>query len=243
MRRVAIPLLVCATLAWAAQPWKVGDPNQWSKADAERVLADSPWAQSSSATFALAEEYNRPPGPAIDIPEGGMAGSRGATDGKWDGGVGRAPGGPPVLNVTVRWESALPVRQALARLHETAAYPPEQSSRDYIITVAGLVPGGRYGTPQLNSRTGDGADDVRNPEEMIEGVMRYSRLLPRGNAAIRPENVKLDNSTGTLYLFFPRTQAVNLADKEILFETRFGSLSVLKKFRLKDMVYKGRLEL
>ncbi len=232
-------------LLWASQqPWKAGDPQQWTAQDAERVLTQSPWAQSAGASFALAGDSDPPPGPSIGAPQAGMASPHGATDGRWDGGVGRADrNGPPTLYVTVRWDSALPVRQAAERNHAANHYAPEQLRKDYILTVIGLVPGGRYGRPELNTRSGESATDVRNPEEMLEGVMRYSRLFPRGKSAIRPEDAKLDSATGDLHLFFPRSEKIALSDKEVTFEMRFGSLSVLKRFRLKDMVYQGQLEL
>lgn len=149
-----------------------------------------------------------------------------ATDGHWDGGVARATrSGPPTLNVTVRWESALPIQQALAQQQTTRIYSPEQVRRDYIVAVIGLVQAGR------------------NPEEMLGNVRRYSRLYRRGKNSMQPEDAKLDNPSGTLYLFFPRTENLTAQDKEVVFETRFGSLSVLKRFRLKDMVYHGQLEL
>ncbi len=244
MFRVVVLATASVILLWASQqPWKAGDPRQWTTQDAERVLTDSPWAQAAGASFALAAD-DPPPGPSIDVPQAGMASPHGATDGRWDGGVGRLDrNGPPTLNVTIRWDSALPVRQAAEHERAATRYSPEQLRKDYIITIVGLVPGGRYGQPELNSRSGDGATDVRNPEEMLEGVMRYARLFPRGKSAIRPEDAKLDNASGDLHLFFPRTGGIALGDKEVTFETRFGSLSVVKRFRLKDMVYKGQLEL
>jgi hypothetical protein len=77
---------------------------------------------------------------------------------------------------------------------------------------------------------------------MLEGVIRYSRLYPRGKAAITAEDAKLD-ADGTLRIYFPRTSPITLDDKEVTFETRFGSLSVIRKFRLKDLSYRGTLQL
>ncbi len=243
MRKAAL-LLLTSIAVFGSQPWK-SDPTGWSEQDVQRVLQDSPWAQSAGASFSLAEDNPTPargplPGPA----EAGMAGPRGATDGRWDGGVGRPDrNGPPTLNVTIRWESALPVRQALAQEHSAVRFTEQQLQRDYIVSVLGLVPAGRYGHSELNSRSGDTSADPRNPEELLEGVMRYSRLFPKGKSPLRPDDVKLDEPSGTLYLFFPRSAPLDLDDKEAIFQTRFGSLSIVKRFRLKDMIYKGRLEL
>jgi hypothetical protein len=238
-------LLALPLLAWAAsQPWKGTAPQNWTARDIEQLLNDSPWSQSVGAIFALAGD-DAPPPPELEIPQAGMPSPHnGSTDGHWDGGVSRVNrNGPPTLNVTVRWDSALPVRQALERQRVVLAYTPAQLRSSYIITVVGLVPAGRYRQPELNTRSGDGAVDSRNPEEMLEGVMRYSRLYPRGKQAILPEDAKLDNESGALHIFFKRTEALSLEAKEVTFETRFGSLSVLKRFRLKDMLYQGQLEL
>jgi hypothetical protein len=246
MIRVAGLLPVFAVLLWAAsQPWKTSDPKEWTSRDVDRLLTNSPWAQSASASFALAEDNTPPPPPTIDVPQAGMPSPHnGATDGRWDGGVSRVNrNGSPTLDVTVRWDSALPVRQAFERKRGGQTYSPEQLRKDYIVTVIGLVPAGRYIEPQLPGGSSSAPGDVRNPEEMLESMMRYSLLFPRGKPAIRPEDAKLDTSTGTVHIFFPRREAIDADDKEVTFQMRFGSLSVVRRFRLKDMMYHGQLEL
>jgi hypothetical protein len=57
-----------------------------------------------------------------------------------------------------------------------------------------------------------------------------------------PEDVRIDES-GNVRVFFPKTDAITLEDKEVVFGTAFGSIRVSQRFRLKDMVYKGKLEL
>jgi hypothetical protein len=73
--------------------------------------------------------------------------------------------------------------------------------------------------------------------------MVQSMLATPSRLAIRPENVKLDPDTGALHFFFPRKQTIVLADKEAIFEAKFGSMKIKKRFRLKDMMYRGKLEL
>ena len=246
LRSPSFLVLAVGALAFAAsqQPWKSAEPAQWTSHDIDRVLNDSPWAQSTGATFALAQDNTPPPSPDIDKPQAGMPSPRNAaTDGRWDGGVGRVNrNGPPTLNVTVRWESALPVRLALQRTETPSPFTPAQLQKDYIITITGLVPANRYGPAQLDQQSGDGLD-ASNPEQMLEGVLRYSRLYPRGKHPILPDDAKLDNKTGILRIFFPRTVPLTIKDKEVAFETRFGSLSILRPFRLKDMLFQGNLEL
>lgn len=237
-------LLAFALIACAAQPWSK-DPAKWSADDAQRVLAASPWAQSALASFATEDDRSEPVGPLPTVPgTTGVANS--VSDGRWDGGVGKIPyGGTPSLPLTIRWDSALPVRLAAKRVD--TAINEDQAQRDYIITVIGLVPAGQYRAagqlPAKSRSDDDSAIDPQDPETMLEGLMSLSRLMPAGQSAIAPEDVKLDAATGTLHLFFPRTQVISLKDKEVTFATRFGSMTIRKQFRLKDMVYQGKLAL
>ena len=248
--RGAILGLAVAGVLLAAQPWSKKDPSQWTADDVARVLGDSPWALPSGAIFGIQPDDD-PPAPQ-ELPGAAQAGLAGAQNSNqhWDGGVGRLDRYQvPTLNVTVRWDSALPERLALRRQQELGngsapPYTTAQADKDYIITVAGLVPAGRYhsvGQAETKSSSDDSVD-ARNPESMLEGLMQYSRLVTRAGA-IRAEDAKLDAASGAIHLFFPRTHPITQGDKEVLFETRFGSLSVAQKFRLKDMLYRGRLEL
>jgi len=73
--------------------------------------------------------------------------------------------------------------------------------------------------------------------------MTSSSLRIPGKKLILPEDVKFDPETGALHLYFPRTAPIQISDKEVAFVTRFGSLYVEKHFRLKEMTYKGALDL
>jgi hypothetical protein len=176
----------------------------------------------------------------------GMGGTRGVSDGRWDGGVARNTGigETPSLPVTVRWDSALPIREALTRSQQNAADAIlTRSGKDYVITVIGLA----AGTVHPAGGQGDGTRGVerepQDPAQIERGFIVNSELLPRGKAAITPEDAKFDSATGAVHLFFPRREPIAAGDKEVTFSTRFGSVTVRKKFRLKEMAYKGQLEL
>lgn len=241
-----LPFLLAFGLLWAGSdsPWDK-DPKQWTNLDAQLVLSTSPWVQSVNATMAdprdEMEEYSAPlPG----AERAGMAGNTNPTPNgaHWDGGVGRnRMGSLPSLPVVVRWDSAWPVREALRRAFE----PPNADSSDYIITVTGLIPAGRYRSAgQTNaSSNSDSSSDKRNPEEILEAFMSFSRLLPRGEAAILPRNVRLDSATGAVHIFFPRTRPIEAKSKEVVFLTHFGGFKVHAKFHLKEMRCRGKLTL
>ena len=232
----------------ASAPWQKKSPEQWTNEDIQRILSNSPWAQSASATFPDLRKDETPesvysmPGPA----QAGMAGPRGATDGRWDGGVGRNTGIGlmPTLPVIVRWDSALPVRQAISR--QKASPDILQEPKDYILTVEGLIPAGRYRrTGQLQTKSSsDGAiENIDDPEHLLEGLMTHSKLLIKGRTPLTCHDAKIDPETGAVHLFFPKSFEINRSNKEVMFTTRFGSLSVEKRFRLGDMAYNGRLQL
>ncbi len=252
--KLLFALVVSAGLMFAADPWNK-DPQKWTANDAQRILNASPWAQSTNAVFD-AEQDNEPPppGPLPGAAQAGMAGPRGYSDGNWDGGVGKMPrGSTPSLPILIRWDSALPLREAAEKAGagdassgvDAKPVAADVAAKDYVITLIGLVPAKRYrNRGQLSaSSDSDGKADARDPEEMLEGLMANTRLVRRGRPALAPENVRLDAETGTLRVFFPRTDPITASDRDLLFLTHFGAITVRKVFRPADMTCKGRLEL
>jgi hypothetical protein len=223
--QLAICTLLALETAAAGPPWKARnpDPAKWTTAELEQVLSNSPWSQTANAVFP--DTRDDEPVSAYALPgaaQAGMPGPKGGTDGRWDGGVGKntGRGQVPTLPVLVRWDSAAPVREALLRSHEST---PEETSKDYVITVVGLVSAGK--------------------DQPLEGLMSHSSLRVSGRPLISAEDAKVDVKTGVVHLYFPRSAGINASDKDVLFATRFGSLSVVKKFHLAEMLYHGRLEL
>jgi hypothetical protein len=73
--------------------------------------------------------------------------------------------------------------------------------------------------------------------------MANAKLLRKGKPSLLPEDVKLDPSTGAIQFIFPKKNPISIEEKEVTFATPFGPMRISKKFRLKDMTYKGKLEL
>jgi len=258
LKPLLIGLLAGLLCLAASLPWQKKSPEQWTGEDARHVISNSPWAQPASAIFPDPRK-NEQPESVQELPgaaQAGMASPRGASDGRWDGGVARNTGGGllPTLSVVVRWDSALPVRQAVGKLRaleagkvsSTVAEAVLQEPKSYILAVEGLIPAGKYSrTGQLETKSSsDGVTaDAADPEHLLEGMMAHSRLLIKGRVPIACEDAKIDSQTGTVHLFFPRSVEIKRSDKEVAFSTRFGSLTVEKRFRLGDMAYRGKLEL
>src|ERR1700740_560280 len=118
-------LFVVAIVLAASEPWSK-DPQNWTSDDAERILTSSPWAQHARASLAQEECRETPsPGALPGAAQAGMAGPHGASGGVWDGGVGRIPrGSVPTVPVLIRWDSALPVRDAAPHVSQVLSFCP-----------------------------------------------------------------------------------------------------------------------
>ena len=138
------------------------------------------------------------------------------------------------MSLVVRWQSALPVRQALVKARfgaeaggsQEAAKMLSGEQNFYVIAITGLP--GRM---------------LQNmPPEKLKaaGSLRLTKT-----ESIAAEDVRVvagQQPLGDLFLVFSRTRAIRLEDKEVEFVFA-GPLEVRKKFRLKDMVFDGKLEL
>ena len=138
-----------------------------------------------------------------------------------------SPWAKPVQHspVTVRWESARPVRLALTRLNQTPGITPEGSS--YEIAVMGLK------TP-------------------AEGSAAEASLKATGRKALAAFGLKL-REDGVVYLF-PRAEDVQQPvvlrfpvgpkiGETVEFEVQIGRQVIRQKFCLHGMKYDGKLGL
>ena len=218
---LALPL--CAEHPWQSRPYA-----DWTERQARQVLSDSPWAKPAEARL------NTPPGfsaPGNRSPLGdGIHGSVGGTIGTYgtrgvDGeiGAGNREPAPSAIStpVTVRWESALPIRQAELKLHQDAQNAEEPV---YVIAILGL--------PR--------EIETYNPQEFRSRAF----LKIKGRKRIAANDVKIvrPEDKPVVLLFFPKTQRIAPGDKEIEF-TMNGALDLRQKFTLKEMIYLGDLEL
>jgi hypothetical protein len=237
---------VFATLLSAAeQPWKDKQIAAWTEADATQVLTNSPWAKSVTPTI------NRPSGVqhgsrgggrggsginigGIGIGGGGM-GRSGGMGGRGGGGMGggsrgggsndeggsRSPSGP-IPALTVRWESALPIQEALLKTHDNNA--PSMDEGQYAIAVFGIP-----------SRLG------ANPE----GHPKPEGELKLNGKKIKPSDVRvIPRDEGQIVVFlFPRTKEIPRDQDEVEFSAHIGMLELKTTFQPHEMTYAGKLEL
>lgn len=228
--------------------WKNKPVPEWTSDDAQQVLSDSPWVKAVTPTMDR-QSQDRQPGygrrGGIGIGGGGIGfpggmGRRGGYGGGYPGGgypggggSGRSDDGgnprdantPPSLKL--RWESALPVREAELKARDTSA--PTLSEGQYAIAV--------YGVPSrmLNSDSKSLADQLK----------KAATLKRDGKKDLKPSTVEvLQREDGPVILFlFPRSKEIVAQDRRVEFDAHIGRLQLAQSFYLEDMVYQGKLEL
>ena len=226
----------------AGESWKDKQIAEWSQDDAKQVLSDSPWVKTATPTISRsASDGPRRSGRGggfgvggvgIGLPGVGGMGRRGGIGGPGTGGGGSPRGAQTggtnddshlPSTVTLRWESALPVRGAELKTHDPNA--PIVDEDAYAIAV--------YGLP--NRMT------LSDPEQL----KKQATLKRDGKKDMKPSRVELlqkDDGPVIVYLF-PRTQEITKDDWKILFDAEIGRLKLGQSFYLDDMVYQGKREL
>jgi hypothetical protein len=151
-------------------------------------------------------------------------------------------GGPPSFDITVRWESAEPVRQA----RKDSAAAPEG---EYLISVSGFpVGGGRgrgFGGPQPQLFQEPDAPRQPEPGDMTSRIQESAELDIKGKPPLHPKSVeRMQTEEQAILLHFDRSELpITPSTKEVAFSMRLGPLSIKAKFSVKDMLYKEQLAL
>ncbi|MBL8228062.1 MAG: hypothetical protein JNL98_06280 [Bryobacterales bacterium] len=242
---------------WIAKP-----VEQWTEEEVRKFQTKSPWAKEVTVTpGGLAGGGMRGGipdasgmGAGAEMAGGGMGGAGGGMGGGGGGGGrgggrGGSRGGPPSgggmpeIKLTVRWESAAPVRRSAKR-----DWPPETNG-NYIVSVSGLPRMGRGG----QSAQGRGAANPQDPQasaearKRMEGALLASTELRRkGRPATPPEVARFFDSgprSLALFLFPIGKEPIQLDEKEVTFFTKMGPFEVKTKFNLKEMQFEGALAL
>lgn len=231
-------VLSAALLLTAGESWSKKDRTQWSPAETQQILNDSAWSKRAQGYIGTTDED-----PHTYLAKGPSArdiGLGGPQQDDWFP-VGKLPSTRmPTLPVTVRWDSSRPVRAALLQSHAADARDTERSlgaaEKYYVLTVLGLAIPHKPGSSDADQ---DKFDETR----LRQGLLNQSRLYVRNRPPLIPQDARVDQQTGSIQVFFPRDNPITLNDKEVMFGTIFGSVRVLQKFRLKEMVYQGELSL
>ena len=249
MERRTFLLLVSAAGGRADEFWESRTYPNWTGEEVDRLLTNSPWAKPMRVSFLL---ENRPGQRVMSFSDVGLPPGIGLPGGVpgWPGGVGFPRGrtgspGPQTggasaraeAYLTVRWSSALPVRQALLldrsrrelALSGDAPAALELEQPDYLIDVFGLP-----------AQTVSGGT-----KELATSLAATASLVRKGRRPVSAESVEIPpyGNHLSLHFRFPRTDPILLEDRQVEFFAAGGPFEFRKAFKLPPMVYGGRLAL
>lgn len=218
-------LLVAGDPAWMGKPIP-----QWDEEDAKQVLAYSPWVKHAKPAVLpeLTEDQRR---------EGGqMGGGKGTgIQGIGGGGVfapaqnpqaGRVKAGSTYAGaLTVRWESAFPVRVAELKAKEIGA--PDWDGDFYAIAV--------YDVPGLKASSSEAS------------ILKREAVLKRDlKKDMRPERVDVlqrANGLSIVVYLFSRSAEITRDDKRIRFAAQIARIYLERDFDTGEMEFQGELQL
>ena len=137
------------------------------------------------------------------------------------------------MNLVARWQSALPVKQAFLRQKygEKLDSTPEakqlldRQEETYVIILSGNL------RPLMKG----------DPATLKKAISDMTSLSAKGKEPVKPMDVQIDKSQ--IVFLFAKTSPFSLDDKEVDFSTKLADVVLKYKYRLKDMVYNGKLEL
>jgi hypothetical protein len=292
--QIGIAGSACAAMLFASDFWKTKDYTTWTDDETNKVLSDSPWAKAKTVEPQRPQMGQRgggggrrgggfgfPGGGGIGFPGGGGGGGYpGGGGGYPQGGGGGYPGGgssnggnngDPAqnepMNLTIRWESALPIQHALMRRGASASdelkAAADATEKYYVIEVLGLrMPrprsssvdandpddNGNGGNNNGDDRGGDGGQRRgrnQSNDALRSQLLDAAQLAPKGKSSIYAAEVQIEGPGGIdgVRFLFPRTNPLSAGDKEVDFILDVRRIKVDEKFKLSDMQYQGKLAL
>lgn len=248
LKRVSALLFVLALTVWAADFWTAKPFTEWNEKEVQKLLTDSPWtakvgisggpAAFAGPSGAGGKGGGGGRGGGRSGPQGDAANSDPGVDGGGGGGGGDfGGGGVGGVTVTMLWQTALPIKQALAKRQfgAEAGTSPEAKTRlerqeqVYVLTLIGM-PGFTLGAAQGDKKA---------------ALLDSTTLTAGSKPPLKATDVQVSGGrgTGNVSFLFPRTTTFTIEDKEMEFSTKFDKTAVKKKFKLKDMVFNGKVEM
>jgi hypothetical protein len=213
--------------AWGFAPkefWNAKPSADWTDQECQELLTHSPWAKEPTTSYDAGR---------MGIPAGRSASTNRTRRG---GGTAAAASGsqgdpkvPGKYQAVVRWESALPIREAS---HNESKDDP---AANYILNVLGDL-------PMLGQASNDESESAY--AHRLEMLKQYTKLEKKGDP-IYLSDLRYQGkgaNAGALF-YFVRNDLITLSDRTVTFVTKLGPIDVKVKFPLHEMLYQGKLEL
>jgi hypothetical protein len=227
---IALPAPLLVSPIWGADFW-TKNPSECSEKDIDKMLLDSPWAKSVTATFNMegmgGGRGGRGGGMGGGMPGGGgMGGPGGGGMGGPGGGMGGGGpmgggpgggGGMPSITAQIRWASSKPIKIATLKKRfgnewntaEEAKKTLANKEEFYVIAASGL--------PSPGSRGMGGGLGGGMPEGMPEGAPQRQGNRQAPDPAEMAERMKDNTSLEQKGKAPRRPSEVQMAQGTILF--------------------------
>lgn len=133
--------------------------------------------------------------------------------------------------MTLLWRSAMPIQQALLRkemLAGSTSNAPDSLNRtetEYMVVLAGIP--------------------MRLAPSPVDQALDQFALNVDKQKPMYATKIYLQEHAQTvdLFMIFPRTRPIVAQDKEVEVVAKYGFLETKKKFKVKEMMVNGKLEL
>ena len=138
------------------------------------------------------------------------------------------------MTISVSWQSALPMRQANVRTKMNhAGEVPEDAKQyldgedsDYVILISGM--------PQSIAR-----EALSNQAKVKKSYIKAGkREIPVSGIGTAQRGRNMD-----ILMKFSKAEPIRIEDGEVEVDAKLGMFEVKKKFKLKEMVFNGKLAL
>jgi len=239
MRKIRAALLVGLALSSAGAIQKKLKPwTEWSKKDAEKILNDSPWGQTQVVTDTTEMTYT-PTSGSSRSPNAGERAQRGAVNQE------------VYLKYRIRFLSARPIRQGLARMIEIEQKTPdpalsdqlrgfvERSFDDYIVVAVVFESNDqRFAGPAMQEINSAVAGTLKNNT--------YLELSDGRRLFLMEYRAPINDGLGAKFVFTRKVDGkpfITANAGEVRFFTEVGATVKLnQRFKISDMMYDGKLE-
>lgn len=233
-RLVLLPLSSLVLIA-ADQAWKNKQYSEWTEDDAKEVIAGSPWVKTITPTVVVKTTPEPDQGRTGGRRRGGKIGRGGPSqsgDSPVGDGQGKRPGDgasspAPVKTLTLRWESARPVREAELKNHETGA--PAVDADHYAVAI--------YGIPRSLI-----ANDLKAQADELK---KHATLKRYAKKDLTPSSVEIllrEDGPVIVYLF-PKSAEITWRDQFIQFDAQVAHVKCSQSFDTSEMRFHGNVEL
>lgn len=238
---LACAILLCSSLVFArvAQNQKAQKPwTEWTQKEAEKILSSSPWAQEQVDTDTTEMFFS---------PTNDGRGGRGTNpEGRLESG---ARNQPVNVKFIVRFFSARPVRQALARLmvlknnpepammERLQTFANVKSDESIILTLTVESADRRYLGPATQAMNSAITATLKNETYLERDGKRHflHEYIPPGQDGFGARFIFLRNVEDKPF--------INGNSGEVRFFTKYSNgMKIDRRFKISDMMYEGQLE-